>query len=100
MPRRGGEVLVEDLLAHCDASTRMISVSWVGYASGFRVDIDSLVHQAHQRGILVFLDAIQGLGMYPLDLSQHASRFSGGRWSQMAARTRGGRRCDDSAAAS
>tara|TARA_R110002049_G_scaffold2750_2_gene21634 strand:+ start:486146 stop:487366 length:1221 start_codon:yes stop_codon:yes gene_type:complete len=70
VPRRGSEVAVEDLIQHCDETTRLIAVSWVGYASGFRIDVDELVRQAHQRGILVFLDAIQGLGVYPLDLRQ------------------------------
>ena len=69
VPRRGGEVAIDDLMAHVDDSTRIISVSWVGYASGFRIDVDSLVRRAHQRGVLVFLDAIQGLGMFPLDVS-------------------------------
>ncbi len=68
VPRRDGRVEVADLIAAVDARTRMISVSWVGYASGFRVDLTSLVEQAHERGVLVFVDAIQGMGMYPLDL--------------------------------
>lgn len=84
VPRReGGEVLVEDLIDHCDATTRIISVSWVGYASGFRIDVDSLVKQAHQRGIAVFLDAIQGLGIFPIDLSETPVDFlaaDGHKW--------------------
>ncbi|GAA5508840.1 aminotransferase class V-fold PLP-dependent enzyme [Novipirellula caenicola] len=70
VPRHNGEVRISDLIEAADQSTRMIAVSWVGYASGFRLDIDELVAQAHQRGILVFLDAIQGLGMFPLDLEK------------------------------
>lgn len=71
VPRRaGGAVDVVDLMEHTDASTRLIAVSWVGYASGYRIDLESLVEQAHQRGVLVCLDAIQGLGMFPLDLAQ------------------------------
>ncbi len=66
----GGEVWVDDLIDRVDERTRIIAASWVGYASGFRLDIESLVRRAHQRGVLVFLDAIQGLGMYPLDLSK------------------------------
>ncbi len=57
------------ILARCDDRTRLISVSWVGYASGWRMDVDGLVNQAHERGILVFLDAIQGLGVFPLDVT-------------------------------
>lgn len=67
--RRDGQVLVDDLIDRVDERTQIIAVSWVGYASGFRVDIESLVEQAHRRGVAVFLDAIQGLGIFPLDVS-------------------------------
>lgn len=84
VPRRaGGEVRIEDLIDRVDESTRIIAVSWVGYASGYRLDLDDLVRQAHDRGVLVFLDAIQGLGMYPLDLSQTPVDFlaaDGHKW--------------------
>jgi cysteine desulfurase/selenocysteine lyase len=83
VPRRNGEILVQDLIDHIDDSTRIISLSWVGYASGFRVDLDSLVEQAHRRGVAVFLDAIQGLGIYPLDLSKTPIDFlaaDGHKW--------------------
>jgi selenocysteine lyase/cysteine desulfurase len=62
-----GRLTAEMLLDACDARTRLISVSWVGYATGWRVDVASLVQEAHNRGILVFLDAIQGLGVFPMD---------------------------------
>ena len=58
----------ERLLEACDAHTRLIAVSWVGYATGWRIDVAHLVRAAHDRGILVFLDAIQGLGVFPLDV--------------------------------
>lgn len=69
VPRRNDEVLIDDLIDRVDDSTRIVAVSWVGYASGYRLDIADLVAKAHARGVAVFLDAIQGLGMYPLDLS-------------------------------
>lgn len=68
IPRRGSRVEVDDLIAAIDERTKLISVSWVGYASGFRIDLPRLVERAHQRGVLVFVDAIQGMGIYPLDL--------------------------------
>ena len=83
VPRRGEEVHVDDLIAQVDAHTRMIAVSWVGYASGFRIDVQSLVQKAHDLGVLVFLDAIQGLGMYDLDLQSTPVDFlaaDGHKW--------------------
>lgn len=68
VPRRGGRVEVDDLISAIDERTKLISASWVGYASGFRIDLPQLVQRAHGRGVLVFVDAIQGMGMYPLDL--------------------------------
>ncbi len=70
VPRRGEEVHTADLINHVDNATRIIAVSWVGFASGYRIDVASLVEQAHRRGVLVFLDAIQALGIYPLDVRQ------------------------------
>jgi selenocysteine lyase/cysteine desulfurase len=71
------------ILEHCDEQTRMISVSWVGYATGWRLDVAELVRLAHARGILVFLDAIQGLGVFPLNVQDSAVDFlaaDGHKW--------------------
>ncbi len=57
--------LIEDAF---DDRTRIVSISWVGFATGWRIDIQQLVERAHRRGILVFLDAIQGLGVFPIDV--------------------------------
>jgi len=65
---RGPGVDLDALLDACDARTRIIAVSWVGYAAGWRLDPAELVARAHARGALVFLDAIQGLGVFPLDV--------------------------------
>lgn len=52
----------------CDSRTRVVSASWVGYASGYRLDPAEIAEAAHSKGALFFLDAIQGLGVYPLDV--------------------------------
>jgi len=54
----------------CDERTKIIAISWVGYSTGWRIDVEQIVELAHQRGILVFLDAIQGLGVFPLDVKR------------------------------
>jgi cysteine desulfurase / selenocysteine lyase len=52
----------------CDSRTRIISVSWVGYVTGWRADLNQLVDLARCKGALLFVDAIQGLGIFPLDV--------------------------------
>jgi cysteine desulfurase/selenocysteine lyase len=78
-----GRVDLDRLAAACDERTRIVAVSWVGYASGWRNDVDQLVQLAHDRGALLFLDAIQGLGVFPLDVSQTEVDFlaaDGHKW--------------------
>lgn len=82
-PRDQVEISLDDVLAAADSRTRMIAISWVGYATGWRIDVDELVARAHERGILVFLDAIQGLGVFPLDVRQTPVDFlaaDGHKW--------------------
>ena len=60
-----------------------MSVSWVGYASGWRIDLNRLVEAVHSRGALLFLDAIQGLGVFPLDVRRTPIDFlaaDGHKW--------------------
>ena len=58
------------ILAAVDSRTRIVAVSWVGYASGYRLELEQLVADVQRAGALFFLDAIQGLGVFPLDLRQ------------------------------
>lgn len=62
--------VVDRLLDACDAQTQVITVSWVGYGNGFRFPIERLVSAAEKRGIAVFLDAIQGLGVDAFSLRE------------------------------
>ncbi len=83
VPVDRGRVDFERLLANCDSRTKIIAVSWVGYASGWRIDVAELVRLAHERGILVSLDAIQGLGVFPLDVRNTGVDFvvaDGHKW--------------------
>lgn len=83
VPVENGRVQIDDLERACDNRTRIVTASWVGYASGWRLDVDALVELAHRRGALVFLDAIQGLGVFPLDVQQTPIDFlsaDGHKW--------------------
>ncbi|MCR9295348.1 MAG: aminotransferase class V-fold PLP-dependent enzyme, partial [bacterium] len=78
-----GRLTADSFAALLDQRTRMISLSWVGFASGFRVDVAKVVEIAHRRGVLVMLDAIQGLGAFPLDLAELGVDFlaaDGHKW--------------------
>lgn len=69
--------------AACDSRTRIVSVSWVGYATGWRNDPATFAEIAHRRGAYFFLDAIQGCGVLPLDVKAAGVDFlaaDGHKW--------------------
>jgi selenocysteine lyase/cysteine desulfurase len=68
VPSRGGRILLDDLRAALDERTRLVSLSFVEYASGFRNDLHAVGELCRERGVLFFVDAIQGLGVLPLDV--------------------------------
>lgn len=69
-PDPDGRPNLDRLLDAIDANTRIVSMSWIGFAGGFRIDLAKWVDAVHQRGALFFLDAIQGLGVFPLDVKK------------------------------
>ncbi len=78
-----GRVDLNRLADACDDRTRIVSISWVGYASGWRNDLAAVADIAHRHGALFFLDAIQGLGAFPLDVRQTPIDFlaaDGHKW--------------------
>jgi selenocysteine lyase/cysteine desulfurase len=67
---RGSRLLIDDLRAAIDGRTRVLTLSMVEFASGFRNDLDAVGEMCRQRGIFFFVDAIQGLGVLPLDVGR------------------------------
>jgi cysteine desulfurase / selenocysteine lyase len=64
-----GERLTPDVLRRIiTPRTRVVTVSWVSYADGYRHDLAALAEVAHEAGALFFVDAIQGLGVFPVDV--------------------------------
>ncbi len=89
LPTDVGRVDLDALREKCDDRTRVVSVSWVGYDSGYRQNLSAIADIAHAcganrgRGAWFFLDAIQGLGVYPLDVTQTPIDFlaaDGHKW--------------------
>ena len=79
----GGVVDLDRLEAACDSRTRIVTVSWVGFATGWRIDVRQVAALCQRRGCLFFLDAIQGLGVFPLDVRADGVDFlaaDGHKW--------------------
>jgi cysteine desulfurase/selenocysteine lyase len=67
---RDGRIDPGELLALLDSRTRMLALSWVQYASGFRSDLARLGAACRARGVLFVVDVIQGFGALALDVEQ------------------------------
>jgi cysteine desulfurase/selenocysteine lyase len=82
-PERDGRIDPDELLGLCDGRTRLLALSWVQYASGFRSDLARLGAACRERGILFVVDVIQGLGALPLDVEAagvDVAAASGHKW--------------------
>jgi selenocysteine lyase/cysteine desulfurase len=83
VPTDDGAVDLDQLARACDQRTRIVSVSWVSYSSGWRNDLERIAAIAHDRGALFFLDAIQALGVFELDVRRTPIDFlaaDGHKW--------------------
>ncbi len=68
VPADDERVSLDDIRSACDGRTRIVSLSWVGYATGRRNDLAAVAEIAHRAGAKRFVDAIQGLGVFLLDV--------------------------------
>lgn len=69
VPAREGLIDEEALLAALDApNVRVLSLSWVGFATGEVSNLERFGAACADRGIWLVVDAIQGLGALPLDV--------------------------------
>ena len=58
---------LEAIEAAMDEHTRIVAISHVQNATGYRTDLKKLAELCHQRGIFLVVDAIQTLGVLPCD---------------------------------
>ena len=65
---RNGGVTADDFAPHVDRRTRMVSVAWVSHQNGFRHEMRPLAELAHRFGAWLYADAIQAVGMFPIDV--------------------------------
>lgn len=66
-PRADGTFTSDDLAAVIDDRTRVLTLSWVQFGTGFRCDLAACAALAHTHNALFVVDVIQGLGALPLE---------------------------------
>lgn len=69
-PEREGRVDPDELISLIDDRTRIVTLSWVQFASGFRSDLARIGRECRARGVFFMVDAIQGLGALKLDVER------------------------------
>lgn len=69
-PERDGRVDPDELISLMDDRTRIVTLSWVQFASGFRSDLARIGRECRARGVFFMVDAIQGLGALKLDVER------------------------------
>ncbi len=64
-----GAHAVDQLAEAITGRTRLVSVSWVRFLDGGRIDLDALSALCRDRDVLLAVDGSQGVGAVPLDLT-------------------------------
>ena len=68
VPARNGGQDLDLLQSRIDSHTRVIAMSTVVFATGFRNDIEGVGRICKERGIFLVVDGIQSLGALPFDV--------------------------------
>lgn len=78
-----GRIPPEHVLSLVDENTRIVALSFVEYSTGYRQDLSRLGRALKDLPALFFVDAIQGLGAFPLDVEESQIDFlvaDGHKW--------------------
>jgi selenocysteine lyase/cysteine desulfurase len=62
---------------------RFLAISFVQYLTGFRADLSAIGAVCRRHGVFFFVDAIQGIGAFPMDVRRmgiHAFAADGHKW--------------------
>lgn len=65
---RAGRIDFDELARLVDSQTRIVAISQVQFASGFRIDLERLARLVRRHDALLVVDVIQGLGVVPFDV--------------------------------
>ncbi len=82
-PFRDGKILVEDIEKLIDSKTKLLAISSVQFSNGFKIDLKRLGELCRRKGVLLCVDAIQSLGIVPMDVREYHIDFlsaDGHKW--------------------
>jgi selenocysteine lyase/cysteine desulfurase len=65
---RNGRVDVDELVSMIDSQTRVVAISHVQFASGYRIDLERIGRVARDHGALLVVDVIQSLGVIAINV--------------------------------
>lgn len=67
-PERNGRIDLDEFISLIDPNTKVVAISSVQYASGFKADLERIGRAARAVDALFCVDVIQGFGALPYDL--------------------------------
>ena len=67
---KDGKVTVEDIETVITPNTKLVSISFVQFLSGYRINMECLGDLCRNKGIIFCVDSIQGLGALQLDVQK------------------------------
>lgn len=75
IPSRGGSMGLDEIEKLMDSRTRLLSISSVQFSNGFRIDLGKVGDLCTGRNVLLCVDAIQSLGVLPMDVKENRIDF-------------------------
>jgi cysteine desulfurase/selenocysteine lyase len=83
VPQEGGRFRIEDIEKAINNRTRLVTISWVQFLSGFRAPLKEIGELCRRKNVLFAIDAIQALGALKLDVKECGIDFmfcGGSKW--------------------
>jgi len=83
IPQDGGRFRIEDIKKAINSRTRLVTISWVQFLSGFRAPLKEIGELCRRKNVLFAIDAIQALGALELDVRECGIDFmfcGGPKW--------------------
>jgi len=75
IPSHDNRILINDIEKFIDSRTRLLALSSVQFVNGFRIDLKRLGELCKAHKVLLCVDAIQSLGVLPMDVQEYGIDF-------------------------